>query len=160
MSAKIYLAKSNKANPNIVMDVREKLSKYNLDVVEYSGGGYTHKDLKTCDYLIVIPDMKNVTLYNANKSSVLIGNGLLEQIDVFSGQNSSQIGVILDSYLTIGLCNETTVIDSTDYINYGKLFTNKKPISFDTYMANTLKIAKKEYIITQNKLDIHLSIML
>jgi GTP:adenosylcobinamide-phosphate guanylyltransferase len=54
---KIYLAKSNNANPNILYKVRSILSKFNVEVVEYSGGSYSHDLLLSCDELIVIPDI-------------------------------------------------------------------------------------------------------
>ena len=53
---KVYLAKSNKANPNVVSMVRQLLSNYDVSVVEYTGGSYTDKPMLDCDFLVVIPE--------------------------------------------------------------------------------------------------------
>ena len=37
---KIYLAKSNRANPDDVAKVRRELNKHDIEIVEYTGGGY------------------------------------------------------------------------------------------------------------------------
>lgn len=52
---KVYLAKSNKANPDVVARVRQTLSNYNLEIVEFKGGTYSHKQLLECDQMVIVP---------------------------------------------------------------------------------------------------------
>jgi hypothetical protein len=113
---KIYLAKSNRANPNLVSYVRQTLSKFGLEIVEYTGGLYSHDELKTCDFLVVVPDLSTDT--------ITLGKGLYEQIQSYvSLYNKSFDEVILITEFSGGVIN-TNMIEhihvrsSTDYINH------------------------------------------
>jgi hypothetical protein len=77
--SRVYLAKSNRANPNIVSNVRITLNNFDVDVIEYSGGQYSNNALLSCDYLVVVPESTpNLTDLS---SEISIGKGLYEQIE-------------------------------------------------------------------------------
>jgi hypothetical protein len=96
---RVYLAKSNRANPNLVSAVRQTLSKFNVQIVEFTGGYYTHDLLETCDELYVIPDLNDsFDDEYGGFWSVPIGKGLYEQIEHFSGYNGSTEVFIVTSF--------------------------------------------------------------
>ena len=86
MSEKVYLAKSNRSNPDVVIRVRQILSKYNVEVIEFKGGAYSNKQLLTCDYLIIIPDLSE---YEEDEHMVTFGRGLYDQLHDFKKANKS-----------------------------------------------------------------------
>lgn len=80
---KIYLAKSNRANPNIVSEVREILKQMpNVEIVEYVGGKYSNQPLIESDYLIIVPETVS-DINEAIPTSINIGKGLNSQIVEF-----------------------------------------------------------------------------
>ncbi len=112
---KVYLAKSNRANPDLVARVRQTLSNYNLEIVEFKGGTYSHKPLLECDQLVVVPEELEV-------DSVIVGKGLLEQIQAFSRKslhNSDNVIFISSENCDTAMIESYHVVDSDDYVNYG-----------------------------------------
>ena len=113
---KVYLAKSNKANPDVVSRVRQDLSKFDVVIVEFSGGTYTHKPLLECNLLIVVPDLTNDNI---------IGKGLYEQINLFSEKNDFEDVLVVTDFsknqIFVDLIEDLYVDDSNDYVNYGVL---------------------------------------
>lgn len=113
---KVYLAKSNKANPDVVTRVRQDLSKFDVEIVEFSGGTYTHKPLLDCNLLIVVPDLTN---------NNIIGKGLYEQINLFSEKNDFEDVLVVTDFsknqIFVDLIEDLYVDDSNDYVNYGVL---------------------------------------
>jgi hypothetical protein len=113
---KVYLAKSNKANPDVVSRVRQDLSKFDVEIVEFSGGTYTHKPLLECNLLIVVPDLTNDNI---------IGKGLYEQINLFSEKNDFEDVLVVTDFsknqIFVDLIEDLYVDDSNDYVNYGVL---------------------------------------
>jgi hypothetical protein len=113
---KVYLAKSNKANPDVVSRVRQDLSKFDIEIVEFSGGTYTHKPLLECNLLIVVPDLTNDNI---------IGKGLYEQINLFSEKNDFEDVLVVTDFsknqIFVDLIEDLYVDDSNDYVNYGVL---------------------------------------
>lgn len=85
---KVYLAKSNKANPNTVSKVRQTLSRFNIQVVEFTGGTYSNDLLLSCDELIVIPDISG-SYDDGYYWNCSIGKGLYEQIDAFKTKKTT-----------------------------------------------------------------------
>jgi hypothetical protein len=85
---KVYLAKSNKANPDLVSKVRQAMSKFNVQIVEFAGGTYSNDLLLSCSELIIIPDISECydDGYYWNCS---IGKGLYEQIDAFKAKKNT-----------------------------------------------------------------------
>lgn len=134
---RVYLAKSNKANPDIVSSVRKTLAKFDVQVVEHTGGSYSNDLLLSCDELYVIPDLSEAENDEYGKSwSVAIGKGLYEQILVFSKVHNHNDIFIITNYDgdASGLYYEDDseyhysikVVDETDYITYAYLMINTK----------------------------------
>lgn len=156
---KVYLAKSNKANPNTVSKVRQTLSKFDIQVVEFTGGTYSNDLLLSCDELIVIPDISDSYddgyYWNCN-----IGKGLYEQIDAFRNKKNVDGFFIITVddddegvfgyYYDNGVNNalrlsggleecEILIHDEYDYINYGY-------IAIDTVNAGHVGFEISEYM--------------
>lgn len=117
MLPKVYLAKSNKANPDLVAKTRQILSKFNIEVLEFKGGSYSHDILLECDMLVVVP-------YINSNSEVVIGKGLFDQMEVFEEQNGTEfVCVISDpNTLKIKCVEDIQVINRTNYINYAIIY--------------------------------------
>lgn len=81
---KLYLAKSNMSDPNLIMQVRALLNELELELVEFSGGSYSDKPLLSCDHLLVIPP-------NPKQEDPRVGRGLSEQIRDFEAKNDTTI---------------------------------------------------------------------
>lgn len=131
MKTKIYLAKSNRANPDDVSRVRSLLSKYpnDIEVVEFKGGAYSHKDLKACDILMVIPDLS--VFDSEDAECVGIGKGLHEQIMTFKNQAQHKCDTLVifdvdDDYVSVTQVEELDITDTDDYINYSTLILDQE----------------------------------
>ena len=138
---RIYIAKSNKANPDYLLKVRDFLSKFkSVQILEYKGGSYDNTDLISADLLIVIPDLSE----GIDDKRVVLGKGLYMQIDDFllhqsidgifivTGVNNK--GDIECSYIdevnAYGAYDDTfmEVLDDCNYIKYGtvKIWDSKQ----------------------------------
>jgi hypothetical protein len=120
---KVYLAKSNRANPEVVARVRQTLSNYNLEIVEFKGGTYSHNSLIGCDQLVVVPEELDV-----DSACITVGKGLYEQIQVFSTKNlhnSDNIIFISDNSCNTAMIESYDIVDSHDYINYGEVYLSE-----------------------------------
>jgi hypothetical protein len=115
-TTKVYLAKSNRANPDLVSSVRQTLSKYDIEVVEFKGGTYTHKELLACDLMVIVPATDTIW----REEGIILGKGLYEQLSAF--ERNSDIGnvmMVCDERLTVGEIESYFVENSDDYIDYG-----------------------------------------
>jgi hypothetical protein len=115
-TTKVYLAKSNRANPDLVSSVRQTLSKYDVEVVEFKGGAYSHKQLLECDMMVIVPDTHTIW----REEGIILGKGLYEQLEAF--EQNSDIGnvmVVCDEQLTVGEIGDYWVENKDDYIEYG-----------------------------------------
>lgn len=132
---RVYLAKSNRANPNLVSAVRQTLSKFNVQIVEFTGGTYSHDLLETCDELYVIPDLNDsFDDEYCGYWSVPIGKGLYEQIEWFKGYSGGGEVFIVTSFGENigGLYYEDdsddwfsiSVENENDYVKYAYLTVN------------------------------------
>jgi hypothetical protein len=113
---KVYLAKSNRANPNLVSKVRQALSKFNVQIVEYTGGSYSSKQMLECEQLVVVPDLSD--------EDFIIGKGLYNQITEFRRNKGLEYVMVLchdSDDLLVGDISSMEVIDEDDYIAYGEL---------------------------------------
>lgn len=131
MKTKIYLAKSNRANPDDVSRVRSLLQKYpnDIEVVEFKGGSYSHKDLKACDVLIVVPDLSEFCA--EDEDFIPIGKGLHEQIEAFQrvNQNGADLLIVFETdedYVSITRLRELDLADCDDYINYSTMLIDQE----------------------------------
>ena len=135
---KIYLAKSNRANPDDVANVRNFLAKYSdtVRVVEYTGGKFSHKDMLNCELLVVVPDLSDYSPYD---NFVGVGKGLHEQIEAFQSQSAGDN----DEYPEILIVMETSELemdvrafdgldidDSDDYVNYSAVSFDEEEMTF------------------------------
>ena len=113
MLPKVYLAKSNKANPDLVAKTRQILSKFNIDILEFVGGNYSHDKMLECDILVVVP-------YIDSNTQVVIGKGLFDQIEVFEEQNGEENICVVSNSDTVEIkeFNNIDVINHTDYVNH------------------------------------------
>lgn len=121
---KVYLAKSNRSNPNLVMKVRELLFQYDIEIVEFTGGEYSSKPLLSCDYLIIVPELPVDNLV-IDVDNVIIGKGLFTQIREFYAFNESSyfnnIIVISDDNLQIKTIDNLKILDISNYIETANL---------------------------------------
>jgi hypothetical protein len=123
---KVYLAKSNRANPNYVSKVRQMMEEYDIEIVEFTGGTYNSKDLVECNQLVVIPEI--------NKSGKVqpLGKGLYTQIFEFSKAKAEQWKTPFDFDYVLFLADEDfnaygiTLIeikDTENYVDYASVTT-------------------------------------
>ena len=114
--AKVYLAKSNKSNPNVVSRVRQTLSEYDVEIVEFTGGKYTDKAMLDCDFLVVVPEFCE----SWSEDGVIVGKGLYEQLDSWEYNNDpDNVFFIIDENLLVGEILDMSIEDSSNYIDYG-----------------------------------------
>lgn len=134
---KVYLAKSNKANPDVVARVRQTLSNYNLEIVEFKGGTYTHKPLLECDQMVIVPAEVDVC-----EDFTVIGKGLYEQIEAFSRKslhNSDNIIVITSDDCDTSMVEGTAEIDEDDYVNYAELHLSEDGCSLKEVLDDIVR---------------------
>lgn len=95
---KVYLAKSNRADPNKVSQVRTFLQKFdNITIREFEGGAYSNTMLKDSDLLVVVATNLPVV-----GESVRLGRGIADQIRDFrrSRTRSSPIDGLYPVFVT------------------------------------------------------------
>lgn len=134
---KVYLAKSNKANPDVVARVRQTLSNYNLEIVEFKGGTYSHKPLLECDQMVIVP-----AEFDVCEDYTTIGKGLYEQIEAFSRKtlrNSDNITVITGDDCNTAMIEDTVEIDEGDYINYAELYLSEDNCSLNEVLYDIVR---------------------
>lgn len=123
MENKIYLAKSNTANPDNLMVVRKLLSQFDVEVVEFKGGNYSHDEMLNCDMLLVLPDL---TTYDLSDDMVVVGKGLGSQLEEWYEYNSDNCFIITDtSKLDDCSLQELDYLDElgeSDYRNYARAY--------------------------------------
>ena len=108
---KVYLAKSNRANPDVVSRVRQALSKFPIQIVEFTGGQFSHAPMMECEQLVVVPDLDG--------EEIVIGKGLYEQISKFGNNNGYEyVFVISEEELTVRDVEQIDVIDYDDYVAF------------------------------------------
>ena len=162
---RVYLAKSNKANPNLVSAVRQTLAKFNVQVVEFTGGTYSHDLLLSCDELYVIPDLSGINVQDEYDIywSVPLGKGLYEQIQAFNkSHNHNDIFIVTDYDGAVGVggvyydddSNDSysiEVSDETDYVTYAYFMVNTKnceinPWELYDYVLETNDIKDESWV--------------
>ncbi len=119
MQGSVYLAKSNRSNPDDVSRVRKILSNYDVEVVEFKGGAYTHRQLLECDYLVIIPDLSEV---DVEDGFIPWGKGLHEQYFAFK-RDHLPCDILLvvetnDDWTYISEITDVETAEEDDYINY------------------------------------------
>lgn len=148
-TTKVYLAKSNRANPYVVSSVRQTLSKYDVEVVEFKGGAYSHKQLLECDVMVIVPATD--TLWR--EEGIILGKGLYEQLQAFE-DGSNRTMIVCDGELTVGEIDSYWVENEDDYVDYGlvEFYENDNDLKLSkhcdnmfTKKTNTTSISKSGY---------------
>lgn len=138
MKTKVYLAKSNRANPNHVIGVRTLLKGFDIEIVEFTGGKYSHERLLDCEMLIVIPELEAKD--SDDYEWVPLGKGLHEQILIFGNNNNNCDTLILNSYGDNNMCVTTLddfeVTDREDYVNYSVALLNEDNTNLSDVLEN------------------------
>ena len=112
---KVYLAKSNRANPELVSRVRQTLSKYDIEIVEFKGGQFSHKPMLECEQLVVVPDL-------SDEENIIIGKGLYEQIERFGNSRGFEyVLTITSDNMFLKELDDIDIIDYEDYVEYALL---------------------------------------
>lgn len=124
---KVYLAKSNRANPTTVAEVRQALGQYECEIVEYTGGQYTNGPLLFSDILLlVLEDLK----------TGIIGKGLAQQIADFLPSKKPILIVKTagSGRINVSKLGTTRLIDNTDYIVHSKVVLNEDVLSISEFL--------------------------
>jgi len=113
---KAYLAKSNKANPNVVSIVRDDL-KQKHTVLEYQGGTYSNKELLSSDYLFIVTE--DVTDSNVK----VIGKGLWNHIKDFGNVDKAFVVTDLknNGEWKLACIQKTEKLQNENFTTYGQL---------------------------------------
>lgn len=124
MSTKIYLAKSNRANPEHLMMVRKTLGNFDVEVVEFKGGAYSHKALLNCDMLIILPELDDDEDTDCFIEELPLGKGLHEQYFAFKANTNNKCDILIidgcnDGYgASVNTIDDIDFADGDDYVNY------------------------------------------
>lgn len=78
---KIYISKSNQANPDDLIMARAKFQKEGT-VLEYTGGVYNPERVKEADKIVVIPPAIS-TFEKGNVDSITIGRGNFSEMKTY-----------------------------------------------------------------------------
>jgi hypothetical protein len=158
---KVYLAKSNRANPNKVSKIREHLKSLGLTVVEFNGGKYSNKPLLECDYLVVVPEYKGdddleleiMREMDIDTYVAPLGRGLYEQISDFTRVKSKEKVLIFyesDNEIAKSIYESAKYIDlemwdSDDYFNYGYCVLEEDDTTMSEFFKNVLTTTSNNY---------------
>jgi hypothetical protein len=121
---KIYLAKSNRCSPLDYMKVRSALSAKDVEILEHTGGNYSHNKLYTAEKLIVLPEKVGMPC--------TIGRGLYEQILAF-GMNSREVYIVTNSISMMAVKvdeKKLTVRNPLDWTLYAQYDDQETPRTF------------------------------
>lgn len=130
---KVYLSKSNQVSMDILFKVREHLSRFDIDLVEFNGGVYSNKPLLECEYLLIL---------KPTNSSNYIGKGQYTQISDFVDEYTyDQVLVIEDfSYgesfkkiknIYVSSLSSIGIVDSTNWTKHSLVGTDGSRISLE-----------------------------
>jgi hypothetical protein len=121
----VYLAKSNRADPDRVSRVRKFLRKIdNVTVAEYIGGIYSRQMVKTADVLVVVTGDE----FKAGEE-VTLGRGLVDQIKDFRDSKPLNphpifVAEILEqAILTVKASGGKLIANGGDFVNYCRVST-------------------------------------
>ena len=78
---KIYISKSNQANPDDLIMARAKFQKEGT-VLEYTGGVYNPERVKEADKIVIIPPAVS-TFEKGNVDSITIGRGNFSEMKTY-----------------------------------------------------------------------------
>ena len=122
---KIYLAKSNRCDFELVSRTKNYLKRFSqIEVLEWVGGEYTNKDVHKCDVIIFITENPSSHLGNYS-----VGKGLYTQLRDFCDTHNNHLektfvlnSIDQDIYLDNIL--DFRIEDSKSWVNYGVFETD------------------------------------
>lgn len=109
---KVYLSKSNTADPALVESTRSLLRKMDCEILEFMGGKYSNADdrvLQSADALLIVPPLSQL---EEDQYVYSVGRGQWDQILKFSNNNAD--------YDDIYIVNSTNTANNTIVLH--KLF--------------------------------------
>ena len=124
---KVYLAKSNRCDFELVSKVRNYLKRFSqIELLEWVGGEYTDAEIKLANVIIFVTE--NPATYHDN---YFVGKGLHKQLDTFV--KSKKVEDPLANAFVVNSLDENLYLDNiTDYcINDANDWVSKYG-SFDT----------------------------
>lgn len=83
MGEKVYVSKSNMSSSGLYNKTCIELSYYNVEVVSYNGGTYSHKAMLDCDVVLFIPPENSI-----QGDICTIGRGQYEQLFAISDSDT------------------------------------------------------------------------
>lgn len=146
----VYLAKSNRSDPTTVSRVRTFLKNHPrvLNVIEYSGGPYNHKDLTSSDFVVFITE----------PGTNVIGKGLYGQIKECFDKGIEFIllytGKTIPSAKYAISKKELSLkdtINSDDFVNYSSFTFNTHSVYSSTDEALVKNIGRRIDIMVNEK---------
>ena len=137
MKLKVYISKSNQANPDTLIFVRELLKKHNVEVVEYSGGKYSSKPLGHSDVLVCIsyPGAKEEDI-------VLTGKGIFSEVEKSLLGRIPSLYTNGDSFFFVKGCE---INDLKDFQRkFGKLYLEKGEMTRNEFLQYLDTVSVRE----------------
>ena len=115
---KVYLSKSKAGSMDSLMQVRDLLSQYDIELLEFSGGEYTDNLLKSSDIVLVLPH----TLPRPFSYDFYLGKGQYTEYSI--SENSSKqrtyFVICLGDELYVSEIEDEDIIDKnwkTEYVH-------------------------------------------
>lgn len=109
---KVYISKSKNSNYDDLLKLRSELRKFDdIEIVEFTGGTYSTKQLESCDYCIVVPPNQTNTSRDRvdDLEYIVIGKGQYCEIEC-CGDNDKPMWLFFENKLF-----EINGIDEFDY---------------------------------------------
>jgi len=86
---KVYISKSKRGNIDDLMLLRKMLSKYEVEILEFTGGEYTPSKLDDADALILIPPNSDTDTYGKGQyeeARRFLENNIVEDFFIFDAE--------------------------------------------------------------------------
>ncbi|HEY4065153.1 MAG TPA: hypothetical protein VGM30_24785 [Puia sp.] len=140
---KVYLAKSNRADPDEVAKVRKYLQTLDCEVKEFQGGKYTNNDLLTSDILLMVGEEV------PELDELLVGKGLYTQLTDFAQKNwdfneyewrnSAKLALVVSQVgdnIYVDEVNDWDENNTDDWsTEYGRISTNGMKMNIGNYIS-------------------------
>lgn len=138
---RIYLAKSGQCDPDAAIRIASAFSKLDAEIVEWSGGTYSHDPMLSCDYLIVIPPA------HFNEENSTVGKGQYEQLKEWQRMKSTSNIYIVNKYLEVSLYQsiKEVIINQNWSHAFGTVQCMKSSLTLESYIE-VLKPKMKGYV--------------
>lgn len=137
---KIYLAKSNKANFDVVALTRKHLTALGHEIVEFNGGEYSSIPLEESDACVAIVDQYSAT-------EPIIGRGLFEQMNICLFKTAKTCVVVNADQInefTVHRVLDTRLVDSKNWVAYGRAILKPESVPFSMIIDNGKSISSSQ----------------